>query len=203
MSQADETEPTLSPAEEAELLGLLEAALRPMALDPVTNDHLIALCLDDPLAPPSAEELTQAARLRDALADGSPNDEADMLRALAAPFAPSGEHAAERALTAALERSPAPAIKPRRNVVYVLFGASSALLAAAAAVALLVAPSAQRSAPTAALAPPAPALVKPHSTVDLFEQPFETGATSARIDLIASARSRDLRDNRYAAWGIR
>ena len=30
-----------------------------------------------------------------------------------------------------------------------------------------------------------------------------TGGTSARVDRIASARERELRANRYAAWGVR
>jgi hypothetical protein len=208
VSQADEQEPMLPPEEEAELLGLLQAALRPTELDPATNERLIELCLEDPLAAPSAEELVESARLREALADGRPHHDADVLRALGAPFAGgSDEQAAlERALAAALGGPPAIRPKPRRNVIYALFGAGSAVLAAAASVALLLAPSAQRSAPAAAVptsALPAVAWVKPHSTADLFEQPFETGATTARIDLIASARSRDLRDNRYASWGVR
>jgi hypothetical protein len=37
----------------------------------------------------------------------------------------------------------------------------------------------------------------------LFAERFETGETTARMDLIASARSRDLRNNRYTAWGVR
>jgi hypothetical protein len=82
-----------------------------------------------------------------------------------------------------------------------VFGASSAILAAAAA-ALLFLPALSRSTPPAPSAE-AGAWVKPHSTAPLFSDRFETGDTTARIDLIASTRGRDLRDNRYAAWGVR
>jgi hypothetical protein len=84
-------------------------------------------------------------------------------------------------------------------VVYAVFGAGSALLAAAAAVALFVG-SARQASPSAARAS---ALVAPHSTAPLFAERFETGDTTARMDLIASARGRDLRNNRYASWGVR
>jgi hypothetical protein len=46
-------------------------------------------------------------------------------------------------------------------------------------------------------------LVKPHSTAPLFSDRFETSSTTARMDLIETSRSHDLRDNRYAAWGVR
>jgi hypothetical protein len=46
------------------------------------------------------------------------------------------------------------------------------------------------------------AQVQSRSTAPLFRVGSE-GATSSRIDRIASARSRDLRDNRYAQWGVR
>ena len=50
----------------------------------------------------------------------------------------------------------------------------------------------------------APALTAPRSAQDLFDEPFpRTGGTSERVDRIASARERELRANRYAAWGVR
>lgn len=174
---------------------MLEAALRPGALDEATHERLLTLALEDPLAPPTEAELAEAAQLRDALATGADHSDADVLRALAAPFHDGGDAAVERALAAA-ESAP----RPRRNVVYLVFGAASAVVAAAAAIALLVgAPSPERGASASA----APELVRPRSTVPLFEEPFATNGTSARMDRIAAARSRDLRDNRYAAWGVR
>jgi hypothetical protein len=73
------------------------------------------------------------------------------------------------------------------------------VVAAAAAIALFVSPLRQE--PSATPLGPAPA--RPRSTVDLFADGFETRTTSERMDAIASARARDLRDNRYSAWGVR
>lgn len=204
MSQADEEESLLPPDEEAELLQALEAALRPSELDPRVHERLLELALEDPLAPASEEELIESARLRDALDAGTPDADASLLRALAAPFPRQGVDASndsaavERALGAALAPA-ADAPAPRRNVIYAIFGGASAILAAAAAVTLFFGSS--RSAEPGGTQ--ASAYVVPHSTAPLFAERFETGATTARVDLIANARSRDLRDNRYASWGVR
>jgi hypothetical protein len=84
--------------------------------------------------------------------------------------------------------------------LYLRFGGIAAALAAAAAV-LLVASTHSRpesSAPEL----PALALVQSRSTAVLF-QTATAGPPSARIDRIASVRERELRDNRYAMWGVR
>jgi hypothetical protein len=203
VSQADEQEAILPAEEEAAVLALLEAALRPTELDPGVNERLIEMALEDPFAEPSPEELVESARLRDALEQGTPNADASLLHALAASAGrESDDSASERALQAAFGTAPQPAPRPRPNVVYALFGAGSALLAAAAAVSLLIG-STRNSAPAAAIAVGPSAYVVPHSTASLFAERFETGDTTARMDMIASARRRDLRDNRYAAWGVR
>jgi hypothetical protein len=130
VSQADEEDSLLPPEEEAELLLALEAALRPTELDPQLNERLLALSLEDPLGPASEEELIESARLRDALAAGTSDGDASLLRALAAPFARQGgaEDAVERAVGAALAPPTPAASPPRRNVVYAVFGAASAVL---------------------------------------------------------------------------
>lgn len=205
MSQADEEEATLPPEEEAAVLALLEAALRPAELDPGVNERLLEMALEDPFAEASPEELVESARLRDALERGTPNADASLLRALTAGTGrQSDDTASERAWKAVLGAEPQPPSRPRPNVVYVLFGAGSALLAAAAAVTLLIG-STRSGAPAVAVgAATAPsAYIVPHSTASLFAERFDTGDTTARMDLIASVRSRDLRDNRYAAWGVR
>ena len=202
MSQADEEHEPLPPHEEAELLEALEAALRPGELDPQLNERLIELSLEDPLAPPSEAELVESARLRDALERGTPHEDADVLSALGAPFKATDDAAgaAARALQSALGAA-APPTRGRSNVVFAVFGAGSAILAAAA-MALLFLPALSRSsAPT--VTSTASAQVKPHSTMPLFDERFETGGTTARMDLIANERARDLRSNRYAAWGVR
>jgi hypothetical protein len=201
VSRADEDLPLLSPEDEAELLAALEAALRPGELDPALNERLIEAALEDPLAPASDEELAESARLRDALDGRAEHGDAALLTALRAPFdaGASDDASVSRALESAF--GAAPERKPRRNVIYVGFGAVSLALAAAAAAVLFVG-TAKQSAPAASVAV-ASELAKPRSTAPLFDSRFETGDTTARMDLIASARSRDLRDNRYASWGVR
>jgi hypothetical protein len=203
VSQADEEDSLLPPDQEAELLAALEAALRPSQLEPGVNERLIEMALEDPLAQATEAELIESARLRDALADGTPHADTGLLRALGAPFQAPGDgedaQAAERAVDRALGRRSQATPRRRSNVVYAVFGGASAVLAAAAAVALLVVQT--RSAEPVAAAPAG--LVKPHSTTALFAERFETGDTTARMDRIAGARSRDLRDNRYASWGVR
>lgn len=199
MSRADESEPEPLPeAEEAELLAALCAALRPVDIDERVHGRLIDMALEDPLAPPSAQELLDAARLRDLLRDASPHEALGALAALRAPFsAPSDvEQASGRALATALGVHSEH--KRRSNVVYAAFGAASVVLAAAAA-AVLVSGLSSSGAPSGETA----AFIRPRSTAPLFAEPFETAATTTRMDLIASARSRDLRDNRYSAWGVR
>ncbi|WP_394820855.1 hypothetical protein [Pendulispora albinea] len=104
-------------------------------------------------------------------------------------------------------------------VVRVAFGtAAAAALSLAAAYALMVSfastKRAEPPAPAAAAAPMATAMQAPgtgeaklavaRSTQPLFGEPFPTtGGTSARIDRIARARASDLRDNRFARWGVR
>lgn len=208
MSRADEEEPLLPDEQVSELLTALEAALRPGELGASLNERLIELALEDPSAPASEEELAEAERLRDALDRGAPHQDTATLAALRAAFAapaasePRIESAVDQAVDVALRSTPVAAdepAQPRSNVVYAVFGAASAVLAAAALVALFVG-TASRSASEPALASD---FAKPRSTAPLFNERFETAQTTARIDTIASARSRDLRDNRYAAWGVR
>jgi hypothetical protein len=192
VSQADEERP-LPPEQEAELLEALEAALRPTELEPRVNERLIELVLEDPLAPPSEEELVESARLRDALAHGTAHEAQAVLAALRAAAQPGGDDAAvERAVEGALR-------EPRRrgSVLYAVFGGASAVLAAAALITLFIGTATQ---PASA---PAAEYAKPRSTAPLFSERFETESTTARMDRIASVRSRDLRENRYASWGVR
>jgi hypothetical protein len=208
VSRADEEEPLLPDEQVTELLTALEAALRPGQLDANANERLIALALEDPCAPASDEELAESERLRDALERGAPHEDTATLAALRAAFeAPAAsepriESSVDQAVDVALRSTPVLPLQPskrRGNVVYAVFGAASAVLAAAALATLFIG-TASRSAPEAALPSD---FAKPRSTAPLFNERFETGETTARMDAIASARSRDLRDNRYAAWGVR
>lgn len=174
----------------------LGAAWSPGALEPAVHERLLAAALavqPEDVADP--EEQHQASLLREAL-DGRGSHPylalAETLRAASAPT-PPGREAVRALAEAALAR-------PRRgNVFYATFGAATAILAVAAAFALALRPSGDRSGG----APYASAPNSSRTTSALFEERFETPQTTARVDRIHSARERDLRDNRFAAWGLR
>jgi hypothetical protein len=200
VSQADEDISPLPPEEESAWLGALEAALRPGELARSVNERLIAMALEDPLAPASPDELIESERLRSALDEGTAHEDQALLAGLRATLdSAEADASVERALDKALPDASAASGRNKRggSVIYAVFGAGGVLAAAAAAVLLV----AQARAPEPAVM--VDAYATPRSTEALFSEPFETGATTARVDLIASARSRDLRDNRYAAWGVR
>jgi hypothetical protein len=209
--------PVLDPAEEAELAEALRAAFAPAALSPERHAALLAFALEDPFAPASADELRESERLRQALETGNDHHaDAALARALRSAVSPpslTGE-ARERAEARVRPLGDAPepnstkserVAEPRRNVVFVTFGAV-ALAAAAGFVLMLARPSAEPPA-SAELARtnagPRPELLQSRTTGELFHERFEAGATTARIDRITSARARDLRENRYALWGVR
>lgn len=146
---------------------------------------------------PTEEELRLAEELRRGLDGEAPSPDADYARALAAMHAPHDldELGHERILRKALAQ-PAKTSQPapRRTV----FVGLSLVVAAAAAVAVVSLRSPQAD------APPPTAQVARRSTEDLFTGPSGHGATTTeRIDRIAQARSRDLRENRFARWGVR
>ncbi len=193
MTQHDDHLELLSGEAEEELMLALRMASTPTELDDRVNERLIAAAFEDPLAPPTEEELVASARLRDALDGGPSTPEARLAAALAATATPSDldEQSAKRLVEEAL------ANRPRHsNVIYVAFASAVAVTAAAAA-ALLLAPAPPRT------APPAAAFVSSRSTTELFAEKFETNETSHRVDRIAEARQRDLRRNRYLAWGLK
>ena len=154
----------------------------------------------DPDAPPSAEELAAAEDLRLALEDPAhANEDAELLRAvgLAAHSAPAldpaAQHAAEQAALARFDQLKAR--RTRGTVLRVTFGLGVAFAAAAALALVLGRPTPKPSAEVE--------LVRVHSTQELFSQRFEPqGGESARIDRIAIARAADLRENRFARWGV-
>jgi len=160
---------------------------------------------DDIDAPPSEEELRAAESLRALLepgaADVAHHPDAELARAVrsaARPAALSPER--HRGI---LDRSLANRSKGR--VIYVVFGGVTSLAAMAASFALVMrqADAPSSAAAVAALeAPPAMALSR--STAQLFPEGIPvTGGTSDRVDRIAYARAQDLRENRFARWGIR
>lgn len=190
------------PEDESEALArALRAAWSPADLDPAVNEALIAAALEDPLAPPSEEELAESARLRSALEGHGSHPSAELARALRAAAKPGSleREQADRLLGSAL--SDAGAVR-RGRVIFVAFGAASTAIAAlAASWFLLLRPALQGSAP-ADLAARADLAVS-RSTAAMFSEKFDTAATTERVDRIVSARSRELRSNRYALWGVR
>jgi hypothetical protein len=216
MAERDDTPEKAPTAEELELAArlrddlakdevvcALRAAWSPPEIDPVEHEAIIERVLERTAA--TREELQKAAELRRALEDESiPSEEADLARSLKAAWMPApvveAEHEPiiERALDPPHAARPAPA---RRGVVVrIAFGASAALAMAAAFLLVLGRMSGQ-SAPS--MSARAPELLPFRSTQELFDKPFERGSTSARIDRITVARAGDLRENRFAMWGVR
>ena len=156
-----------------------------------------------PEAPPSEAELAAAAALRRALERGRPDAPGDAewqlveaIRAAADP-APLSEEGQRRILDDAFAK------RPGGRVIYYAFGGVATLAAMAAGFALfLKAVSPETSAPIgAAVAAP---MALSRSTADLFPDGIPAkGGTSGRVDRIASARARDLRENRFNRWGVR
>jgi hypothetical protein len=188
--------PNLAPDEEQRLAALLRNAVRPMAIERARHERLLWAALEDPFAPASAEELIESERLRQALAGEDDHLDLTLARGLAAAYAPGALPAPQ-----SLELSEARPAVPLGKLYYIRFGAGALALAAAAAVVLAVSPQAREVSESAADLPTL-VLARSRSTAPLFRVDFE-GAPSARIDRIASARGRELRDNRYALWGVR
>ena len=193
----------LEPAEELRLGELLRNAYAPSEIDPARHERLLLSALEDPFAAASADELIESERLRQALDGHGDHQDAALARALASAFAPESSAALPlpELVPAARPVHEAPRTPARRksNSILLRFAGGGAALAAAAAVLLTILPSPR---PESAPDLRAFALAQSRSTAPLF-QADAAGAASTRIDRIASARSRDLRDNRYALWGVR
>jgi hypothetical protein len=195
----EDEEAELAPEIERALERALRSAWEPRDIDPERHERILELALEDPLAPPSAEEVTQSERLREALEGRAEHDHLELVQALSAA-ARSAEAPAPRVdVTQALGAKPA----ARGRLIYVAFGATTAVLAAAAAFALVVGTMTRSEAPVAAsVQQPAP-LSTSRSSAPLFQDRFTTEETTSRIDRITSVRERELRQNRYVAWGVR
>jgi hypothetical protein len=205
--------------------GLLSAALRPGELDDEIHEKILAKALgltvssggaalrDDSRAEPpaGAVEISAAGELRDALetraADHPLVGIAYALKHAHAPK-PIDDIRNEALLRPALKLS---SLASRRRLA---FGTVLGTLAVAAAfLGLYITQPAMfgaaPNAPAAALAPPPPdaflpGMVEVHSTSELF-QPEDfprTGGATSRIDRISQARQADLRQNRFASWGL-
>lgn len=197
-TDSDPDLPELDAEEERRLGTLLRSAFAPTEIDAARHERLLQVALEDPFAPASAEEIAQSERLRQALEGEGDHADAVLARALAAAYAPSNAPPQVEPPTR-LAPAVVAAEKPAGKLLYFRFVGVAATLAAAAAVLLAVTPRARlESAPEL----PAFALAQSRSTAPLI-QADAAGAPSTRIDRIASLRGRELRDNRYALWGVR
>lgn len=184
----------------------LRAAYVPASLDAADNDALIdrALGIGVADAPAAPAEREAAERLREAVAHPRSDDRdepvVEVLDALVSAYRPRdidplrNELLITRALRRSSEKTAA------RRVWPIVTAAVLGVTAMAAGFALYLRPVLDK--PVAA----APSLQRSRSTADLFDQttPFpRVGGESARVDRIASARAADLRDNRFALWGVR
>ncbi len=205
-----QVESLLTPDEEAQLANLLVNAYRPRPLDSHLNDELIDAALEDPLAPPTPEEIAESERFRRALEGHGDHPDLALAQALTAldrgGADPGHLQINEAALERALPRGAAPSASGSSNIVVVSFGALAALAAAAALLLLLAPPdAAERVASKAeapAAVPGAPSLAQSRSSTSLFDANFERERTTERVDRIASVRTRELRANRFKQWGI-
>jgi hypothetical protein len=191
----DEFEPPLAPDEAARWLEAARSAWAPSELGAERHQQILRDALEDPLAEPSPEEVREAEALRRALEQGGAHEHAALARALghALGHTPIEPQAAERALEVALDPP-----KSRSNLILVAFGAAASGLALAASIALVVG-SAQRPAAPIAQREFAPS----RSLSPLLEADAARLTASERMDRVASVRGRELRQNRYAAWGVR
>jgi hypothetical protein len=190
---------------EEELVRALRSAWTPGDIDPAVNEALIAAALEDPLAPPTDEELVESERLRQALEGEGDHPDARLARALrvAAAPPPIAELTSERIVRSAIGPKRGSERSRRGTVLVVSFGAASALLAIAASWFVFERPAIDQGTEYAKRAVPLSELAVSRSTSAMFHEKFETTGTTDRVDRIALERSRELRSNRYALWGVR
>jgi hypothetical protein len=183
----------LLPAEEEHRLGVaLVAAHAPLGLTNAGHEAILQRTLFEVDSSPSEAEAAAAEELRRALETGDrTHPDAALAQALAAAVAGDGQPAL---------RDPfAPPSARKRTaggkVIRARFGAVVLGLAAAAGLVLLVQSRAER-----APAGEQPLFATSRSLAPLVQD--TELSTSARLDRIASVRARELRDNRYLAWGV-
>jgi hypothetical protein len=185
----------LSAEEERALAEALIASVRPAPLSSARHEEILASALmaapEEDAATP--EERAEASAFAEAI-DGR-GDHPDLALARALRSATRPDSLAAEALEDALARSLGQR-KRAPQVYFVRFGAGSAALALAASVLLFL----RSEAPEPETRPE---LLLSRSLAPLLGPEAAELSASARLDRIASARSRDLRANRYAAWGVR
>ena len=188
------------------LFSALNAAYLPQPLDRSRHRQIIdralglatqqaALDWVDPLAPASPEDLAAAAELRD---NFDSNQLVISLRSAHIPSAPLSD--VETTLRqVAIENKPRHVAPLLRRLTRPAWG----IFAAAATAALWFIAQSNGIVQDARYSRPKnDTLVLSRSTESLFAKPFAQSTNSERIDKIALVRSRELRNNRYAIWGL-
>ena len=148
-----------------------------------------AVDLDPPPTPDELAEAQALARALDGRAPVPPLVEA--LRSAHDPAALDPARNEELIVRALAEARPPGKVLPfaRRRWAWV------GMLAAAACLALVLGRSLRRPTPVA--------LTASRSSQELFSEQFpRQGGHSHRVDRISGARSRELRENRFARWGV-
>jgi len=188
------------------LFGALNAAYQPQTLDQNRHRQIIDRALGlathqaapnsvDPLGPARPEELAAAAELRD---NFDSNQLVLSLRSAHLPSPPLGdvETTLRQVAIEKTSRRVAPLLRRLTRPAWGIF-------AAAAAAALWFITQSNGIVRDARYSrPKTDTLVLSRSTESLFAKPFAQSTNSERIDKIALVRSRELRNNRYAIWGL-
>jgi len=209
LAEAEALRLSLERGEDA-LVEALRAAHGPASLDDDVHAAILSRVMSGAAidAPASAEERVAAEELAAAL--GAPRSEAkdeplvELSDALRAAHRPKDiEPLRNEALIArALGRSAAK--KKATRAIPIVTAAIVSVAAMAAGVTVYLRGASDGFVASSSVA--APSLQRSRSTAELFEAttPFpRTGGESARVDKIASARAAELRENRFAMWGVR
>ncbi|MRG91034.1 hypothetical protein [Polyangium spumosum] len=208
LAEADALRAALEKGEHP-LAVVLRSASAPAGIDDALNDALIERALGNHEAraegedePPTASERAGATRLRDALESARGEEHGAPLVELAAALVAAHRPRAieplrnEALIARALRRASA---EPRKGRVLSVVTAAVVMAAAAAAGFVLTLQPSSDSAVAEA-----PELSRSRSAGELFDTPFpRVGGASARVDRIASTRATELRQNRFALWGVR
>lgn len=192
-----------------ELVDVLRAAYQPMDLDASENDALInrALGLESADPPATNAEREAADRLREAITHPNSDDrdepQVEVLDALVSAYRPKNIDPLrnELLITRALKGSSQQTT--RRRVIPMVTAAVLGVAAMAAGVSLYLQGGGDKPQMANVVAPE---LQRSRSTATLFDAatPFpRVGGESARVDRITNARAADLRNNRFALWGVR
>jgi len=178
------------------LLCALTAAESPSDIAAERHRQILAQALEsvEAFAPPTEQELLQAAQLR-AHFDSNPLVLA--LRATQDPSPPRPQ--LERALRQQALQHVTHSHRARSlRRISTLWGA----VAVAAAAAIVVLAKSNSPLEKFEASPSSRPLALSRSTDSLFTRSFDSTSASGRIDKIAQVRARDLRRNRYAIWGL-